>query len=227
MNKMITFTQQSLAKALGNVRGIHEMSVELTAEAVFQQASAAQSAPAGEREAFEEKYPTAKSLVFENGKYVKRHESHWQNQACDGVNDAWVDFQAGAAWQRTQSAGAPEGWPLKAMRFHANKIYERVDAAAALYESGKSALGFMEDAAESALYLRNSLDAMLAAAPAQPAAQDQGEVQRLREALEKIAAGEKVVERDGHSMVENDATIDYPGIALAALAASTGQEVKP
>lgn len=45
------------------------------------------------------------------------------------------------------------------------------------------------------------------------------EVRRLREALEQIAAGERIVERDGHSTVENDATIDYPSIAIAALSA--------
>ena len=45
------------------------------------------------------------------------------------------------------------------------------------------------------------------------------DVRALVEALEQIAAGERVVERDGFSTVENDTTIDYPGIAIAALAA--------
>lgn len=45
------------------------------------------------------------------------------------------------------------------------------------------------------------------------------DVSALISALETIAAGERVVERDGHSEVENDTTIDYPAIAIEALAA--------
>lgn len=52
--------------------------------------SAAQSAPAGEREAYEQ----------------------WKaNMQPYGFNGADA-FQAGAAWQRTQAAGVPEGWRL-------------------------------------------------------------------------------------------------------------------
>lgn len=53
--------------------------------------------------------------------------------------------------------------PLQTMLHAAKKIYERVNAAATEYEQGKSALGFMEDAAEAALYLRNALSEALSA----------------------------------------------------------------
>ncbi|HBO3733175.1 TPA: hypothetical protein L4S94_001253 [Pseudomonas aeruginosa] len=53
------------------------------------------------------------------------------------------------------------------MRAQADKIYQRVDKAAAEYEAGRSALGYMEDIAEAALCLRNRLDYLLATAPAQ------------------------------------------------------------
>lgn len=53
------------------------------------------------------------------------------------------------------------------MRAHADKIYQRVDKAAAEYEAGRSALGYMEDIAEAALCLRNRLDDLLAAPVAQ------------------------------------------------------------
>lgn len=64
---------------------------------------AAQSAP-DEREAFEVKYPAAKGLGFEDGKYIIRRESRWLLDACRVINTAWGDWQAGAAWQRAQSA---------------------------------------------------------------------------------------------------------------------------
>lgn len=144
------------------------------------QASAAQSAPAGEREAFEDKYPTAKSLVFEGGKYVKRHESRWQSDACEAINNMWRDFQAGAAWQRTQSAGVPDGWRLVPVE----PTPEMVEAALR-----------SEDASfDSRSIVVTDYRAMLAAAPAQPAAQ--GEVQRLRDwvaCVERLPADKRDV----------------------------------
>ncbi len=66
------------------------------------QASAAQSAPAGEREAFEAQYT---SEAFEgmpgNNRFEREADgSYWYI----GTRKAWWGFQAGAAWQRTQSA---------------------------------------------------------------------------------------------------------------------------
>ena len=70
----------------------------------------------------------------------------------------------------------------------------------------------------------NELRAMLAAAPAQPAAHDQGEVQRLREALEEI----RHANMNGPVSESNAGCIKrIEQIAERALAASTGQEVKP
>ncbi|EOD8929181.1 hypothetical protein N1E27_23140 [Pseudomonas aeruginosa] len=64
-------------------------------------------------------------------------------------------------------AERPEVVGYRIMRAQADKIYQRVDKAAAEYEAGRSALGYMEDIAEAALCLRNRLDDLLAAAPAQ------------------------------------------------------------
>lgn len=62
------------------------------------------AAPVGEREAFEDKYPAAKKLGFSGGVYLNRLGSELPRSVCDGINDAWVDFQAGAAYQRAQQA---------------------------------------------------------------------------------------------------------------------------
>lgn len=63
-----------------------------------------QSAPVGEREAFRAavlaKYPNTTFQVKRDGSYLG-----W-------IDDAFWGFQAGAAWQRTQSPGVPEGWRL-------------------------------------------------------------------------------------------------------------------
>lgn len=146
-----------------------------------------------------------------------------------------------AAWQRTQSAGVPDGWRLVP-----------VEPTPAMLRAGvHQAVGALP------IYR-----AMLSAAPAQPAAQDQpedldavalcgcrivhsrkfgntivfcaqhcvkpaaqgqGEVQRLREALEGVVkrcskehGGSGYVGRDGQ----------YLKVIDAALAASTGQEVE-
>lgn len=47
-------------------------------------------------------------------------------------------------------------------RYHAEKIRQRADGAASAYEAGRSALGYMEDIAESALIVRNGLDELSA-----------------------------------------------------------------
>ncbi|MBI8610318.1 hypothetical protein JEZ48_16930 [Pseudomonas aeruginosa] len=68
---------------------------------------------------------------------------------------------------QAKQAERPEVVGYRIMRAQADKIYQRVDKAAAEYEAGRSALGYMEDIAEAALCLRNRLDDLLAAAPAQ------------------------------------------------------------
>lgn len=63
-----------------------------------------------------------------------------------------------------------------------------------------------------------------AAAPAQPAVHDQGEVHRLREALEgmlEVYGGE----RDADGLPKHEVELNLIAFASAALAASTGQEV--
>ena len=60
---------------------------------------------AAERRAFEAKYAAAKKLEFRGGVYLNRLGSELPQSVRDGINAAWVDFQAGAAWQRTRAAG--------------------------------------------------------------------------------------------------------------------------
>ncbi|HGN1036010.1 TPA: hypothetical protein ACKROO_000561 [Pseudomonas aeruginosa] len=68
---------------------------------------------------------------------------------------------------QAKQAERPEVVGYRIMRAQADKIYQRVDKAAAEYEAGRSALGYMEDIAEAALCLRNRLDDLLAAPVAQ------------------------------------------------------------
>lgn len=82
----------------------------------------------------------------------------------------WNDCRAkiiGASSAVQAEAERPEVVGYRIMRAQVDKIYQRVDKAAAEYEAGRSALGYMEDIAEAALCLRNRLDDLLAAAPAQ------------------------------------------------------------
>ena len=66
-----------------------------------EQTSAAQSAPAGEREAFD-KWFRAEQLIAD----------HIDTTFISSAFLPYKAFQAGASWQRTQSAGVPEGWRL-------------------------------------------------------------------------------------------------------------------
>lgn len=141
------------------------------------QTAAAQSAPAGEREAFEAIYGTIKP------------EDNADEEDVATYALEWLAFQAGAAQQRTQSAGVPEGWR------------EELNLIRAVLE-GYTPSVVRNDALRAVK--------KLAAAPAQPASPAQSEVQRLREALERIA-------RCDNWGIQQ--------IALEALAASTGQEV--
>jgi hypothetical protein len=157
------------------------------------QASAAQSAPAGELEAFD-KWFRAEQLIAD----------HIDTAFISSAFLPYKAFQAGAAWQRTQSAGVPEEFICE------SKPLERLlNATAMLLETPSH---------DSASYWAGCLadvEAMLATAPAQPAAQNQGEVQRLREALENI-------QRRASNMMD-DELFD---LCDAALAASTGREVE-
>lgn len=112
------------------------------------------AAPAGEREAFEiwARKPdngTGKLdlRLCDIGLYYRRE-----------TGTAWDGFQAGAAWQRGQSAGVPAGYAL--VPFHPTP--EMVKAA----EEAHMPFGDMDIALRMAI---------LAAAPAQPAVQDHGE----------------------------------------------------
>lgn len=119
-----------------------------------------------------------------------------------------------AAQQRTQSAGVPDGWKLVPVAL-TEKMYAKCHLATRVTAQVWSDL--------------------LAAAPAQPAAHDQGEVQRLREALEEIADPIKFMRarlEDGEQlngvyaiqMAESGSYLRE--IAKRAIAASTGQEVE-
>lgn len=91
---------------------------------------AAQSAPSGEREAFEAKYPAANKLEFRGGVYLNRLGSELPRSVRDGINDAWVDFQAGAAWQRTQAEWIPvsERLPSVAQEVIVNSEFDGITA---------------------------------------------------------------------------------------------------
>ncbi|MEF2104293.1 hypothetical protein [Pseudomonas aeruginosa] len=64
--------------------------------------------------------------------------------------------------QAEAEAERPEVVDFNPYRYHAEKIRQRADGAASAYEAGRSALGYMEDIAESALIVRNGLDELSA-----------------------------------------------------------------
>ncbi|HBP0750571.1 TPA: hypothetical protein L5697_003547 [Pseudomonas aeruginosa] len=84
------------------------------------------------------------------------------------TNDAWEGWKARAALAQPSPAQAeaeaerPEVADFNPCRYHAEKIRQRADEAASAYEAGRSALGYMEDIAESALIVRNGLDELSA-----------------------------------------------------------------
>lgn len=170
------------------------------------QASAAQSAPAGEREAFEAwcrnelDVPSTYELSLDD----------------DHIRLLLRGWQAHAAWQRTQSAPVvPEG--LNKTR----EQWQKMDAAlCAEFNSQAANLHLLRDAQQDIERLHRAL-----AAQAHPAAHDQGEVQRLREALKCVKQAGFDCGNDGWGVIH--LTNDDWQIVLAALAASTGQEVKP
>lgn len=117
-------------------------------------------------------------------------------------------WEARAAWQRTQSAGVPEGWRDQLLREYPNSDPSYWPDSLIVNAQSREI---------------EELRALLAA-PAQPAAHDQGEVQRLREAMETDSR------RQQELLAELRKRCSLPDWARsridAALAASTGQEVK-
>ncbi|WP_319089906.1 hypothetical protein [Pseudomonas aeruginosa] len=87
---------------------------------------------------------------------------------CDGTGWFVTPEQARAALAQPSPAQAeaeaerPEVADFNPCRYHAEKIRQRADEAASAYEAGRSALGYMEDIAESALIVRNGLDELSA-----------------------------------------------------------------
>ena len=198
-----------------------------------EQTSAAQSAPAGEREAFD-KWFRAEQLIAD----------HIDTTFISSAFLPYKAFQAGASWQRTQSAGVPEGWRL---------VPEVPN------EAIRDAIDLLCDDASAFDDSEAFWHYLLAAAPAQPAAHHieqaldmvtpaKSEVQRLREALTQLLS---YAERQicAHDNTHRGGAIweicddcgakwadDEGGkpefkwsneieAARAALAASTGQEV--
>ena len=76
-----------------------------------------------EREAFEAKYSAARKLEFRGSVYLNRPGSELPRSVRDGINDAWVDFQAGAAWQRAQEGGCkPDAFQIAR---HSRRLVEQ------------------------------------------------------------------------------------------------------
>ena len=238
---------------------------------------AAQSAPAGESEAFREwSVKVGAAYVTENGYTVWKH---------DNECGEFCAFKAGAAWQRTQSAGVPEGWrdALQKIARHAPPVNcaakteveklaliavhaliafsapqfskptdhqsAKVGTAAPVQpaaqgEFGNAYQGAREDLA---IWKRRALEAearvrqqdqiidqmgedlnaingpTFMGEPVIPAAQDQGEV-----LTEHSGCGRGIqVDQLTVRMYPGDKVVMVRGRIGKALAASTGQEVKP
>ena len=146
------------------------------------QASAAQSAPAGEREA------EAAAIAEEIDWLIRQWDAKvsWSGERmAELLEAAGKAAEMLTAWQRTQSAGVPDAWrdALQKIARHAPPVN-----CAAKTEVEKLALIAVHALiAFSAPQFSKPTDHQSAkvgtAAPAQPAAPAQSEVQRLREAL--------------------------------------------
>lgn len=179
--------------------------------------------------------------------------------------ELWRVWQAGAAWQRTQSVGVPDGWRAHSVRFARGvKCPQSIETLQAAWDRDQELIleqkaeisrlkeklnqarqrhpatapagcklvpvvmpSQCTDKAQHVKY-RNGWNSCLSAvarlnpAPAQPTAHDQGEAQRLREALECVKQAGFDCGNDGWGVIHM--TNDDWQIVLAALAASTGQE---
>ncbi|HBO5316100.1 TPA: hypothetical protein L4W78_005905 [Pseudomonas aeruginosa] len=78
------------------------------------------------------------------------------------LSDRAALAQPSPAQAEQAEAERPEVVDFNPYRYHAEKIRQRADGAASAYEAGRSALGYMEDIAESALIVRNGLDELSA-----------------------------------------------------------------
>ena len=131
---------------------------------------------------------------------------------CGAAHDlAYEAFRAGAAWQRAQGAVVQE---VKVTRQLASLAWQLA------YDEGD------DSGVDFSLRVARHV-AQLLAAPAHPAErQEQGEVQRLREALEWYAEKSKQCRKIGADGDDARQALDLDGgfRARDALAASTGQE---
>ena len=114
---------------------------------------------------------------------------------------AYEAFKAGAAWQRAQGAGVPDGWKL-------------VPVIATLE---------MIDAAVQAIETKQAIWPALLAAAHPAGRQEQGEVQRLRQALER--ATKLLSAAAGYATRMEPMSAKLLNAIDAELDASTGQEV--
>ena len=219
--KTITFTEQSLAEALGNVRGIHEMSVELTAASVFEQASAAQSAPV-----------VPEGSIYVECRQCDKCQHVGINDAAHGVaachdcdwsgNEPEDDKCPGCKSENCMAAACPECGARYALIAsedvaaapaqpeaqepypHDHPLHKAVFMARESYTGGET---FEEGVRGLIAELKDARKA-------------QGEVQMLREALEHCSEVMKDPWKHGEGCISR--AINR---AAAALAASTGQEV--
>ena len=123
---------------------------------------------------------------------------------------AYEAFKAGAAWQRAQGAGVPD---VSAMA----KVLSDRAASACCVDPDDNWKIYGQD------YITD-VRAMLAAAPAHPAErQEQGEVQRMREALER--ATKLLSAAAGYATKMEPMPAKLLNAIDAELDASTGQEV--
>ncbi|EPB7036646.1 hypothetical protein ACRROF_000158 [Pseudomonas aeruginosa] len=97
-----------------------------------------------------------------------RSEFHQHLKECADEVATWPSYKREALTQPSPAqaeqaeAEQPEAVDFNPYRHHAEKIRQRVEESASVYEAGGSALGYMEDIAESALIVRNGLDELSA-----------------------------------------------------------------
>ncbi|WP_167543639.1 NUMOD4 domain-containing protein [Pseudomonas citronellolis] len=121
------------------------------------------------------------AAVDRNGQSARALADHWAERGCAveimplmtvaqhaRAVAKWADLfdraqdSANAARAKVPELERPEALDFKPCHHHAEKIRQRVEEAASVYEAGGSALGYMEDIAESALIVRNGLDELSA-----------------------------------------------------------------
>ncbi|MGQ9945982.1 hypothetical protein [Pseudomonas aeruginosa] len=145
----------------------------MSAERIDPEQESVEQAGGDERAEFERAFTVQEGIYFDDkrGEYRSMNLCAIEASDAQDLNLQLQGWQARAALAQPSPAQAEaerlEVVGYRIMRAQADKIYQRVDKAAAEYEAGRSALGYMEDIAEAALCLRNRLDDLLATAPAQ------------------------------------------------------------